>query len=249
MSLSSLALAYEQNEFNSLSFVLDKIEPAFDPELIISKLRPCSGRVERYLQTLISEASTAARPKAAIRVCRVEPLNEKEIFLENTLFSSELLNANLAGRLQAFAYVATEGIELADWADSLSSSAKAFSWYIRYAALKLAEKRALSFVKSTFSLSQVSSMNPGALKFWPLGDQVPMFQLLSPLPDTIGVRLRENLWMAPDLASTGVFFESRVKFYNCQLCKINPCEHRKVDYQGYSGWPQTGIRLQMEAVI
>ena len=112
------------------------------------------------------------------------------------------------------------------------------AWPIRYAALKLAEKEMHRLIKSSFGLKQVSSMNPGSIPEWPIEQQGPLFALLSPLPEAIGVKLNPNFWMSPELASSGLFFQSEVKFYNCQLCRVENCAHRRTAFRGPAGWPK-----------
>lgn len=232
MSIAHLSVAPEINDLNSISFILDRIEPAFDRGILSAKLGPSSKKIKDIFLNLVAEAAEKAKPKAAFKVCRVNRIGNEATSLDDAIFNSRLLNYNLSGCGLAFAFVATEGGELADWAKKLSGIRQALAWNIRYAALKLAEKKMDSFIKATMGLEQLSVMNPGVLKYWPREEQWMMFSLLHPLPGNIGVKLRPNLWMQPDLSSTGIFFETKTKFYNCRFCTLAPCEHRKANYRG-----------------
>jgi hypothetical protein len=235
--VSEAAPAAESDHAPSNSFILDEITLDFDLELMTAKLNPTRFKVEKTFHDLIREARTLARPKAAFKVCRVEE-SFSEVYLDGVMFTGELLRDNLAGLKWAYAYAATEGLEMAEWAESLSNSMKLLSWPIRHAALKLAEKELIRFIKSTFGLKQLSAMNPGSLKLWPLEQQKPLFNLLDPLPGTIGITLMPSMWMSPDLAASGIFFTSESEFCNCQLCPLETCEHRKTAYLGPAGWPK-----------
>lgn len=236
------AQAAEINAFNSNAFILQDIEPDFNVELMTSKAQLGSPKIEKIFHDLINEARTLARPRAAFKICRIEPGPGTEVFLDNVSFTGQLLRDNLAGRDWAYAYVSSEGDELAQWFESLSNVGQILSWPIRYAALKLAEKALTKFIMANFGTSQLSSMNPGALNLWPLEQQNPLFSLLFPLPEAIGVSLDSKSWMSPDLASSGVFFETETKFYNCQLCPLEPCERRKtVNLGPEAGWPKPRI--------
>lgn len=241
MSIAHLFVAPEINDLDSFSFILDKIEPDFDSNILDAKLGPCSKRVKSMFRDLLAEARETARPKAAFKACRVNRIGGGLTFLDDAMFNSRLLHFNLRECDLAFAFVATEGGELAAWAEKLSGARRALAWYIRYAALKLAEKKMNSFIRLSFGLEQLSIMNPGVLKYWPKEEQGVMFNLLNPLPENIGVKLMSNSWMAPDLASTGIFFETKSKFYNCQLCPLTPCEHRKTNYLG--PWEEEHIEV------
>jgi len=220
------------------SHVLNEIEPDFDMEILMTKARCAGLRAKDIFRHLVREAQQVARPKAAVTACLVKRLSETETKLDQVVFSSELLADNLDGLGCAFAYVATEGEELARWSDSLAGSGRAFAWPIRYAALKLAEKALVRFLKSAFALGELSCMNPGPLDHWPVKEQMPLFRLLGGLPEAIGIKIKPTCWMSPDLSSSGVFFEAETKFYNCQLCTLEPCEHRRTAYQGLEGWPK-----------
>ena len=233
-------LAAESDKAPPIGFILDRISPDFDVELMTAKFyptQPVPDRVKDPFHSLIREARTLARPRAAFKICRVEE-SLTGACLDSVMFSGELLRDNLAGLKWAYAFVATEGREMTEWAESLSGPMQFFAWPIRYAALKLAEKELVRFIKSNFGLKQVSSMNPGVLDLWPIEQQKPLFTLLAPLPETIGITLGDRLWMSPDLASSGVLFASESEFRNCQLCPVSPCVLRKKDYLGPDGWPK-----------
>lgn len=217
--------------------IFEDIAPDFDVDRMIEKILPCSARTMNLFRRLVSEGAALAKPKAAFKQCRIKCLSEDEVMLGEVLFSSALLRTNLTGCPWAFAYVATEGNEPAAWAQNLPGASRAMAWPIRYAALKLAEIKLANYIKSTFELKQISSMNPGSLALWPLEQQAPLFKLLDPLPESIGVHLNSTLWMSPDLASSGVFFETERKFYNCRLCPLKQCGHRKASFLGPAGWP------------
>jgi hypothetical protein len=241
---SLAAPATEFPKFDAKVFILDDIPANFDSDLMTAKLRPGSARVEKNFRNLIEQARLTARPRAVGRVCDVELSSPQTVSLDGVRFSSELLHCNLSGLNQAYVYVASEGPEMAAWAASLSETMRLFAWPIRYAALKLAEKALADFIRSTFGLEQISSMHPGSLSLWPLQEQKPLFSLLSPLPEAIGVELQPKLWMTPDMASSGIFFETEVPFENCQLCPLETCEHRRVPNRGEAGWPKPKISFK-----
>ena len=54
-----------------------------------------------------------------------------------------------------------------------------------------------------YGIAQVSAMNPGSLKVWSLEEQVPLFELLAPLPEKLGVTLLPSLMMRPGVQCFG----------------------------------------------
>jgi len=245
---AATARAAEINDFNCAGIILEEIEADFDVDLMTSKIKTGSEKAVKLFHELAREAGTLARPKASFTVCRVETTVGPKVYLDNVSFTSQLLRDNLAGLDWAYAYVATEGNEFARWFESLSGARQVLSWPIRYAALKMAEKALVKFIKSTFNVNQLSSMNPGTLKLWPIEQQRSLFDLLDPLPESIGVSLGSECWMSPDLASSGVLFETESRFYNCQLCPLEPCERRKKPNLGpTNGWPNPKNRFGLVA--
>ena len=132
-------------------------------------------------------------------------------------------------RPKAFPYLASEGTELADWSLSLSSSLEqVFASALREVAVQQAENLLERTLLERYGIAQVSAMNPGSLKVWSLEEQVPLFELLAPLPEKLGVTLLPSLMMRPEYSVSGVFFQTDSKFYNCQLCPKKECPNRRI---------------------
>ena len=170
-----------------------------------------------------------ARPKAVARLCGLTILDEEKVQVGEVIFSSPLLRQKMDGLGRAFPYLASEGMELADWSLSLSSSLEqVFVSALREVAVQQAEKLLERTLLERYGIAQVSAMNPGSLKVWSLEEQVPLFELLAPLPEKLGVTLLPSLMMRPEYSVSGVFFQTDSKFYNCQLCPKKECPNRKV---------------------
>ena len=103
-------------------------------------------------------------------------------------------------------------MELADWSLSLSSSLEqVFASALREVAVQQAEKLLERTLLERYGIAQV-----------------PLFELLAPLPEKLGVTLLPSLMMRPEYSVSGVFFQTDSKFYNCQLCPKKECPNRKV---------------------
>ena len=127
-------------------------------------------------------------------------------------FSSPLLRQKMDGLGRAFPYLASEGTELADWSLSLSSSLEqVFASALREVAVQQAENLLERTLLERYGIAQVSAMNPGSLKVWSLEEQVPLFELLAPLPEKLGVTLLPSLMMRPEYSVSGVFFQTDSK--------------------------------------
>ena len=181
------------------------------------RIRPGQTKFMDRLSRLAEEAARVARPKAVARLCGLTILDEEKVQVGEVTFSSPLLRQKMNGLGRAFPYLASEGMELADWSLSLSSSLE------QVFASALLERTLLE----RYGIAQVSAMNPGSLKVWSLEEQVPLFELLAPLPEKLGVTLLPSLMMRPEYSVSGVFFQTDSKFYNCQLCPKKECPNRR----------------------
>lgn len=210
--------------------IVDQFPVEFNLEAVGRKLRlqPGQNKFTDRLARLAEEARAIARPKAAAKLCGLTVLNDEQVGLNGVTFTSSLLIKNMGQLGRAFPYLATEGLEMADWALSLSSSLdKVFSNSLREAAVKLAEGQLEKKLVEQYGMGQVSAMNPGSLALWPLTQQEQLFQVLAPFPENLGVTLLPSFMMAPEHVISGIFFQTETKYFNCQLCPQAECPNRK----------------------
>ena len=150
------------------------------------RIRPGQTKFMDRLSRLAEEAARVARPKAVARLCGLTILDEEKVQVGEVTFSSPLLRQKMDGLGRAFPYLASEGTELADWSLSLSSSLEqVFASALREVAVQQAENLLERTLLERYGIAQVSAMNPGSLKVWSLEEQVPLFELLAPLPEKL----------------------------------------------------------------
>ena len=73
-------------------------------------------------------------------------------------------------------------------------------------------------------------MSPGSLQDWPIESQRQLFQLLPEVEASVGVRLNKSFLMIPTKSVSGIYFQTEVSFFNCQLCQRGKCPGRKARY-------------------
>ena len=181
---------------------------------------------------LLEEAAAIAKPRAAWRLALISRDDDRpeSLTISGVRFNSRLLGDNLKNLGRVFPFLATEGPELAQWAEALPPRKKTAAFLIRYAALKEAERRLEERLIAEFDLKTLGAMSPGVLPEWPLTEQKTLFELLSPLPAAMGVTLAgQSMWMSPDMSSSGLFFETGAGFHNCRLCPLDKCPLRRFE--------------------
>ena len=213
-------------------FVLDEIvfRPELAPLLARLRIREGSSYVEE-VKGLVREARSVARPKAFVKVGYIESKGEDWVSLGGTRLTSRILRVNLEGVHRAFAYVATCGMELDEWADSVDGLLEQY-WTdaIKEMALRSATTMLEGFIAEHFGPGRMSSMAPGSLADWPLTQQRQLFGLLGDPEKAIGVQLKDSCLMVPNKSVSGVRFAIEESFESCELCAMGDCPRRRAPH-------------------
>jgi len=198
------------------------------------KIKPGSKHEEEF-QQILKEMQEIARPKALYKIAAVSTLGDSRVSLDHMPFESQILCINLEGVHRAFPYIATSGIELHDWKNTINDP---FIGYLADHIISFALKDALgalyAHLTQRYGLGSTSTMNPGSLPEWPIQAQTPLFSLLGDPQRDIGVRLTESLLMVPRQSVSGLLFETEKNFVNCQLCTRENCPNRRKPYDSES---------------
>lgn len=215
--------------------IIDEFQVQFNPEAIAAKMGSRrSAKVEKTIATLAREAQAVARPVAGAKMSSVTLLSDEQSSLDGIAFSSALLREKLEGLGRAFPFLASEGRELTEWAGTYRGSERIFADSLEKEALYQVRERLEAAILEKYGLEMISAMNPGSLRIWPIMEQAPLFQLLGPLPERLGIKLLPSFMMEPQHSVSGIFFQTSTKYHNCQLCPKEECPNRKAPYTGMS---------------
>ncbi len=212
--------------------VLSDIPFEADAEAILGELRlpPESSHAEEVRQALV-RGLAVARPKAAWRVAYIGEKTERSVRLDGVVFASRVLRVNLEEAQRVFAYAATCGRELADYADGLDDPLSRFALdTMMRKALEAAGGAVRKAIVERYALGKFAAMSPGSLADWPVEQQRALFALLGDVRSAIGVELTESCLMVPVKSLSGIIFPTEVRFESCQLCPRENCEGRRAPY-------------------
>jgi hypothetical protein len=195
------------------------------------RLREQSSEADELLE-LVAEAEEVARPKALYGIAAIDALRKNGVVIGGTEFVSQVLRVNLDSVHRVFPFVATCGIELDEWSESIGDRMLHRFWADEIKDLALRAVLALvgEHLAQHHYAGKVSHMNPGSLADWPLRQQRPLFALLGDPQQEIGVRLTDSLVMVPTKSVSGIIFASEVGFESCQLCRMDHCPNRRAPY-------------------
>jgi hypothetical protein len=212
--------------------ILDNISFQIDIGDLMKKLRIREdSRRADDLRRLVETAQAIGKPKTLYKVAFIESKDTNTVVVDGLTFTSRVLRVNLESAQRVFPFVATCGMELEDWSRSMDDLLQRY-WAetISEMALRSARQALDAHLAQRYQPGPISTMNPGSLEDWPLGEQRPLFALLGDPHQSIGVRLTDGLLMVPIKSVSGILFPTEESFASCQLCPREMCPSRRAPY-------------------
>jgi len=213
-------------------FILDEIPFQVDLDRLLKRLHvERESPYVKEVKGLAGDARAVGRPKALYEVAFVESRGDDYVVVDNVVLTSRVLRVNLDSAHRVFAYVATCGMELEDWANSIDDVLHRY-WAetVKEMALRLATKALNEHLLERYRPGRTATMSPGRLADWPLEEQRALFTLLGNPRDAIGVQLTDSFLMIPTKSVSGIRFPTEGSFESCQLCPREGCPGRKAPY-------------------
>ncbi len=212
-------------------FLFCDIPVVFEPEALLSRLhlKPGSNAANEFRE-LAAAAQQVARPKGGYIVGYIDERSDDAVVIDGHIFHSRILSVNLQAAHRTFAYMATCGRELHDWAASLDDVLHQF-WAeeLKTVALRAATQTVYAAIAQQ-NPGSMATMNPGSLADWPIQEQRPFFALTGELPQALGVILSDSYTMTPNKSVTGLRFSNQTDYVNCRLCPRLDCPGRAAPY-------------------
>ena len=211
--------------------ILKDIPVKIDPLKVRNTIGLKDNRDRDQIQDLIDEAAACIAPKAAYRLSYIDQKETDAVIIEGLRFESKVLRKNLDPVERLFPYVVTLGPGLEEVTNKTEDlMEKYYLDVIGNIALMAARKQLHSHLSDKFALKKISFMSPGSLPDWPLEAQSRLFELLTDIENAIGVSLTPSFLMVPTKSVSGIYFQTEVSFFNCQLCQRGKCPGRKARY-------------------
>lgn len=204
---------------------------AFDinVENLMEKLHIPSDFLQDFT-CLAQKAKETAKPKGAFKLCGFTMLEGNQIQIGQTILTGSLLKTKLKSVHRVFPYLITEGKELAEWAVTLDYLDLLFINALREDILQQAKTHVEKFIKTKYSIKQLSHLNPGSLSAWPISEQKPFFELMAPIPEKLNIDLLPSMLMHPEFSVSGIFFQTETQYVNCSHCPRTECPNRRAPF-------------------
>lgn len=172
-----------------------------------------------------------AAPKFVWKQADVELLGDDDVRIGTSLFHSRILHVNMQGVTHAYAYVATCGRELYEYALSCDDPLERY-WVdaISEQLLRSIGIAAHNRLKEIAGKERLYAMNPGSLPDWPIAQQRPLFDLIGDVYEKVGVELTDTYLMLPIKSNSGLYYASDMDFVNCEFCARGECPNRRAKF-------------------
>jgi hypothetical protein len=211
--------------------ILQNLTTQIDLQEVRRSLRLDRQRDNQLAERLIDQAKTLIEPKAAFKVCYIDEKQKDAVIVDGLRLESKVLRKNLNEVERIFPYVVSIGAALEQAKGKMSDLLEAYYLdTVGNIALTAVRKQLHDHLCSKFALKKISFMSPGSLQDWPVEAQGQLFQLLPGVEASIGVRLNKSFLMIPTKSVSGIYFQTEVSFFNCQLCQRGKCPGRKASY-------------------
>ncbi len=215
--------------FNNIPFA-----PAFEDYGKKIKIEKYAS-MEDTVRSLFEEAAPLIRPKAVCKECYIDEKGENFAVIGGTRFSGTVFDGKLDSAERVFAYVATCGNELDNFCRDPSDFMEQFLLdELKEMALRAALDYLRKYVKETYKLKKIASLNPGSADahVWPIEQQEPLFSLLGDVKQEIGVTLTDSHLMLPNKSVSGIYFPTEVDYEMCEECTRENCPSRRGPFTG-----------------
>ena len=212
--------------------LLDNINFKLDITYLLKKVRLTENH-NRYnsFKSFLDEAYSVSRPKVIYKPLYIDKKDNELVVMEGIVFKSRILAVNLADVHRVFAFVATCGTELDQWAKKREKMLEEF-WAdiimqkVLFEAIDVMNKN----IAKNFNPGKTAFMTPGSLEQWPLEEQRTLFSAFSNVGKSIGVQINDEFIMIPRHSVSGIIFPTEVDYENCQLCPREECSGRRAPY-------------------
>jgi hypothetical protein len=211
--------------------ILQNLTTQIDLEAVRKSLRLDRHGDAQLAQRLIDKANTLIEPRAAFKPCFIDEKLQDAVIVDGLRLESKVLRKNIDAVERIFPYVVSIGAALEQALGKMSDLLETYYLdAIGNIALTAVRKQLHDHLCNKFALNKISFMSPGSLQDWPLEAQSQLFQLLPDVEGAIGVRLTESCLMIPTKSVSGIYFQTEVSFFSCQLCQRGKCPGRKARY-------------------
>lgn len=185
---------------------------------------------------LIELCERLANPLGFIKAGTVEECTPDGCVIGGVKFKGEIIAEKLnAAGMTVVGYTITCGRELHDYAESLANDVlmQNVAMDVCLGYLRMIGSEVNKYVRSEyFGGENISALNPGSLKTWPISGQAELFEYLGGGPEDCGIELTESYLMVPFKSGSGLYFKPDKPYENCMRCPRLDCENRRAPYTG-----------------
>ncbi|HPR41452.1 MAG TPA: hypothetical protein PK718_02760 [Candidatus Methanofastidiosa archaeon] len=196
-------------------------------------LTTSSGKgLDDTIDNVLETCMETAHPIAAYETSDIKVLDDDRLLIGGEEFTSNFLRRCLGQKEKVHPFVMTLGKKTDEALYGQSDVLSQYILDVLYNLVLVKMERGLrSQIGNEYSYAHISKLSPGSLDYWPLQQQLPLFNLLSEGIKQIDVELDKNCIMHPSKSISGIIFQTRIPFSSCIFCSMEGCPGREQPYQ------------------
>ncbi|WP_026395128.1 hypothetical protein [Acetobacterium malicum] len=180
---------------------------------------------------IIENTGEIIRPRAILKWCNVEKVEQGCITLMGQAFASKLLFDKLCHLEKVFLSIVTAGDELDVLIGKYPASIVDI---IKYAILIETRNEIKKYISDIFGYNDIAELCPGSLPDWPVENNYFLFEMINNACE-IGVILKNDYFMKPLNTVSSILYNGDKDYVNCSLCKKKcikrRCKFNKNEYK------------------
>lgn len=204
----------------------------FDEKLFFKLLNiKKSAPVANTALKIANDIECLPRPKYILKKLSIDNVDYYGVTIASNRFRSKILAHQLQGKSTVFAFIATCGKEIFNYAKHAANYLENYIIdQVAYMAYLTALEHMQKTLEENFKIRKYTSLTPGSLLDWNVEEVKKVFSLFDGAYNKIGVDVLDSGLINPLKSTSGLLFKSNEVFHSCSICmKIN-CPNRRSEF-------------------
>lgn len=190
-----------------------------------------SASMSKEALLIADKVKNIVKPKYIIKKMRIDKLGNNYVIINGVEFKSTILAGLIRENTRIFAFIATSGIEIEYYKDSITDIFKNYVLeQIAYLACLTVLKDVETILNSDFNTKGLISIAPGSLPGWDISELKNILKLFQGEHTKIGVDVTDGGMINPVKSICGLFIESKLPLHRCEICIRKDCAFRETEF-------------------
>lgn len=190
-----------------------------------------SSPVAKRALKVAKGAEGKVKPKYILKEVKLGEIGNDFVEINSQKFYSKVIAKHLKKVETAFAFIATGGVEIAEYLHSVTNTLDNYILdQIAYMGFLAAIENKQNYLLNNYNIEKFTSLAPGSIPDWELKEVKKIFKLIGNDYEKIGVSVIDSGIINPIKSVSGILFNTDNPFYSCMICQMVNCPNRKAEF-------------------